>query len=90
MGFSEMEAALKTWKEILVIGKNIERDNRRYHILGMTLADCEAKLYIVAPYSPPEGDRRKRKGPRNHRRMLKAVSYTHLIPGRGYGGGPSL
>lgn len=68
MNFSTLSDCHKEWLDILVIGKTIERDDRKYHIVGMTLSD-EARLYIIEPY-----DRREpinRKGIRNHRRILK-------------------
>ena len=50
MKFSYLENAYRTWDDILVIGKTIERGNKKYHIIGMTLYS-EAKLYIVEPYT---------------------------------------
>ena len=38
MQFSWLEGVSKKWKEILVIGRTIERDGKRYHIVGMTLS----------------------------------------------------
>ena len=58
----------KKWLDILVIGKTIERDGRKYHIIGMTLSD-EAKLYIIEPYDKQEPINIK--GIRSHRRLLK-------------------
>lgn len=69
MDFSVLEGFYKKWNEILVIGKTIEHDNMKYHIIGMTLSD-EACLYIIEPYSEPM-DFSKRKGIRNQRRILK-------------------
>ncbi len=68
MNFSILSDCHKEWQDILVIGKTIERDGRKYHILGMTLSD-EAKLYIIEPYDKQEPIARK--GIRNHRRILK-------------------
>lgn len=68
MNFSELEEFHKKWKDILVIGKTIERDDKRYHIIGMTLSD-EAKLYIIEPYI--EIEHAPKKGVRNQRRLLK-------------------
>ncbi len=68
MNFSILSDCHKKWQDILVIGKTIERDDKKYHILGMTLSD-EAKLYIIEPYVKREPINRK--GPRTHRRMLK-------------------
>ena len=53
MKFQYLEAFHKNWNDILVIGRTIEQDDKRYHIAGMTLAD-ESKLYIIEPYSGPE------------------------------------
>lgn len=81
MKFLYLEDVHKKWRDILVIGKTIERDNRKYHIVGMTLAD-EAKLYIIEPYNEPEDDIHRKKGIYNQRKILKEqreeeVSYLH-------------
>lgn len=68
MNFSNLSDRHMKWQDILVIGKTIERDGKKYHIVGMTLSD-EAKLYIIEPYGRQEPV--KRKGIRNHRRILK-------------------
>ena len=47
-----------------MIGKTIERDGKKYHIVGMTLAD-EAKLYIIEPYSEQECYNHRTKGVHN-------------------------
>lgn len=65
-----LEDVHKMWDDILVIGKTIERDDKKYHIVGMTLAD-EAKMYIIEPYSEPENCRNKIKGVRTQRKILK-------------------
>lgn len=79
MNFSFLEGFHTTWRDILVIGKTMERDNQKYHIVGMTLSD-EAKLYIIEPYTETEPPRKR--GVRNIREMLKAhdtpdTSYLH-------------
>ena len=66
MNYSILSDCHKEWQNILVIGKTIERDDRKYHIVGMTLSD-EANLYIIEPYDKREP--RNRKGIRNHRRI---------------------
>lgn len=68
MNFSTLSDCHKEWQDILVIGKTIERDGWKYHILGMTLSD-EAKLYIIEPYDKREPINRK--GVHNYRRRLK-------------------
>lgn len=68
MNFSILSYCHKKWLDILVIGKTIERDGRKYHIIGMTLSD-EAKLYIIEPYDKQEPINIK--GIRSHRRLLK-------------------
>ena len=70
MDFRTLEEAHQTWQEIRVIGRTIERKGKKYHMVGMTLAD-EAKLYILEPYEESEHGRHRRKGIRNHRRILK-------------------
>ena len=64
MKFQYLEGFHKNWKDILVIGRTIERDDKKYHIVGMTLAD-EANLYIIEPYSEPEYYNHKTKGAHN-------------------------
>lgn len=68
MNLSFLENFHTTWRDILVIGKTIERDNLKYHIVGMTLSD-EAKLYIIEPYIESEPTRQR--GIQNHRKLLK-------------------
>ncbi|MDE6882760.1 MAG: hypothetical protein K2P48_06535 [Lachnospiraceae bacterium] len=68
MNFSILSDCHKKWQDILVIGKTIERDGRKYHLVGMTLSD-EAKLYIIEPYDKQEPAHLK--GIRNHRQILK-------------------
>ena len=35
------------YDEIKVIGKDIEKDEQQYHIIGMTLKDKKASLYVL-------------------------------------------
>ena len=70
MKFLYLEDVCKTWNDILVIGKTIERDNKKFHIVGMTLGE-EAELYIIEPYNEPENDSNRKKGVRNQRKILK-------------------
>ena len=56
MDFRTLEEAHQTWQEIRVIGRTIERKGKKYHMVGMTLAD-EAKLYILEPYEESEHGR---------------------------------
>ncbi|MBD5464014.1 MAG: hypothetical protein HDR24_13330 [Lachnospiraceae bacterium] len=79
MNFSILSYRHKKWLDVLVIGKTIERDGKKYHIIGMTLSD-EAKLYIIEPYDKQELTTRK--GIRSHRQILKeheerSCSYLH-------------
>lgn len=53
MRFSRLESVVKKWKDILVIGRTIERDGKKYHIIGMTMGE-EANLYIIEPYEHQE------------------------------------
>ena len=48
----------------------MNRDNKKYHIVGMTLAD-EAELYIIEPYNESEDHGNRKKGVHNQRRILK-------------------
>ena len=70
MKFLYLENFYKEWRDILVIGKTMERDDRKYHIVGMTLED-EMKLYIIEPYSEPDNNSHIRRGARNQRRIMK-------------------
>ena len=81
MNFALLEDLHQKWRDILVIGKTIERDNKKYHIVGMTLAD-EAKLYIIEPYTESGNSNKPRKGVYSLRRTLreqeqKEYSYLH-------------
>lgn len=53
MKFAYLEGFHRNWNEILVIGRTIDREDKKYHMSGMTLAN-EAKLYIIEPCSEPE------------------------------------
>lgn len=77
MKFLYLEEMHRKWRDVLVIGKTIERDNRKYHIVGMTLAE-EAKLYIIEPYSEPVHERYKRKGVRNQRRIQREQEESEI------------
>lgn len=81
MNFAFLEDFHKKWRDILVIGKTIERDNQKYHIIGMTLAD-EAELYIIEPYMESDNSHKPKKGARSLRRTLREqeqreYSYLH-------------
>ncbi len=73
MNFLILEDLYKKWKEILVIGKTIERNNKKYHLIGMTLSEKEneAKLYIIEPYIEPKQNNQRKKGIYNQRKILK-------------------
>ena len=70
MKFSYLMNFYREWRDILVIGKTIERDDRKYHIIGMTLDDA-ANLYIIEPYSEPKNNSHVKRGVRNQRRIMK-------------------
>ena len=48
MNLSLLESFHTKWQDILVIGKTLEQDGKKYHLMGMTLSD-EAKLYSLNP-----------------------------------------
>ncbi len=78
MNFSLLESFHSNWRDILVIGKTVEQEGKKYHIVGMTSSD-ETKLYIIEPYM--ELKSRNRKGTYSHRRMLKeqeSLQYSYL------------
>lgn len=91
MKFTYIENAHKMLNDILVIGKTIERDNKKFHMIGMTLAD-EARLYIIEPYNEPMNYGSKIMGIRNQRKILKASrandiredTYLHCSEFSGY------
>ncbi len=79
MNFSTLEDLHTKWRDILVIGRTIEQDGRKYHIVGMTLSD-EARLYIIEPYM--ESGHRDGEKARTYRQLLKEherndCSYLH-------------
>lgn len=69
MKFSYLEDAHEQWSDVLAIGRTIERDGKKYHMVGMTLRET-AELYIIEPYEEQE-NRHRRKGMRSQRRLLK-------------------
>lgn len=79
MQFSWLEGVSKKWKDILVIGRTIERDGKKYHIIGMTMEE-EAQLYIIEPY---EEEKRRNPKKKHTQRMIlkeqemKSFSYLH-------------
>lgn len=70
MKFLYLEDVHKIGNDILVIGKTIERDNKKCHIVGMTFSD-KAKLYIIEPYNEPANNSNKKRGVCNQRKILK-------------------
>lgn len=68
MNFAILEDSHMRKRDILVIGRTIEREGQKYHIVGMTLSD-EAKIYILEPCAKPENSQSKRI--QNLRRILK-------------------
>lgn len=53
MNFSSLESFHSKWQDILVIAKTIERNGKKYHIVGITLSN-ETKLYMIEPYMKPK------------------------------------
>lgn len=47
MNFKELQQAEKKYDELMVIGKNIEKQGRIYHIAGMTRHEKQAVLYVL-------------------------------------------
>lgn len=70
LNFLYLEEVYREWNDILVIGKTIEQNNKKIHIIGMTLED-EVKLYIIEPYNEPENCNDRKKGVCNQRKILK-------------------
>lgn len=57
MNFEELQQAEKKYDELMIIGKNIEKQGRIYHIAGMTRCGTQAVLYVLE-----QGDSRKEAG----------------------------
>ncbi len=68
MNFSTLEDSHISWRGILPIGRTVERDGVKCHIVGMTLAE-EARLYIIEPFTEPPA--RESRGARNQRRLYR-------------------
>lgn len=75
MQFSWLEGACNRWDKVLVIGRTFERDGKKYHMIGMTLAE-EACLYLIEPYTEAvQGKRRKNA----NQRFIKASAASFLL-----------
>lgn len=70
MNFAYLDEVHQKWKDVLVIGRTIERENRKYHIIGMTAGE-EMQLYILEPYQECETEQYKRKRVLNRRQLQK-------------------
>lgn len=73
MNFSILDDIQKNWRGIRVIGRTIERDGRRCHILGMTLDDI-ARIYILEPAD--NSSRPSKTKNRSQRLLLKQPDNT--------------
>ncbi len=81
MQLSYLEEIPNEWHKLLVIGRTIERDDKKYHIIGMTIGEC-ANLYILEPFTEPEHSGRRQRAHCNNRARLKQYeerqeSYLH-------------
>lgn len=84
MKFSYLEDIHRQWHDVLVIGRTIEHDDRKYHIIGMTAGD-KVKLHIIEPYTETENYFSGTKGVRSQRKILRGqrerreneVTYMH-------------
>lgn len=84
MKFSYLEDIHKQWHDVLVIGRTIEHDDKKYHIIGMTAGD-DVKLHIIEPYTETENYFSGTKGVRSQRKILREqrerreneVTYMH-------------
>lgn len=70
MNFSLLADCCQKWRDILVLGRTIERDGKQYHIIGMTLAD-EAKLYLLEPNCASTSAQTSPKRSHTRRKMMK-------------------
>jgi len=58
MQFSWLEGVSKKWRGILVIGRTIERDGKKNHIVGMTMEEARSEKEAHAADDPEgTGDR---------------------------------
>ncbi|MDE7307657.1 MAG: hypothetical protein K2N61_03190 [Lachnospiraceae bacterium] len=59
MNFKELQQAEKPYDELMVIGKNIEKQGQLYHIAGMTRCGTQAVLYVLEQESLIKKDKNK-------------------------------
>lgn len=52
MNFEQLEQAGPEYDEIMPIGRDVEKEGKRYHITGMTRRGSEACLYVIEPQEP--------------------------------------
>lgn len=73
MQLSYLQEIPNEWHKLLVIGRTIERDHKKYHLIGMTLGES-ANLYFLEPFSKPDHFqlKQKQRANRSHRAQLKA------------------
>lgn len=77
MQFSYLEEIPNEWHRLLVIGRTIERDHQKYHIVGMSQGK-EVKLYILEPFQEPEHPACKSKGRCNQRKRMKEYEQSDI------------
>lgn len=80
MQLSYLEEIPKELQKVLVIGKTIERDGQRYHIVGMTSGHA-LKLHIIEPYQEKEHSLPGRRRSDRQRSLLKEQTdreFTYL------------
>ena len=81
MQLSYLEGIPSDWQRVLVIGRTVEHNGKKYHIVGMTSGD-KLQLHILEPFEKPEPPARRRKNSGNQRSRLKehnekSLSYLH-------------
>ncbi len=70
MNFSILQDVHKKWRDLRVIGRTAEHNGQKRHIIGMTLEDNTARIYILEPADEPPAPAKKKT--RTHRQSLKA------------------
>ena len=81
MQLSYLEGIPSEWQRVLVIGRTVEHNGKKYHLVGMTSGD-KLQLHILEPFEKPEPPARRRKNSGNQRSRLKehnekSLSYLH-------------
>ncbi len=61
MNFEQLEQARTEYDEIMPVGRDVVKDGKRYHIIGMTRRRAEAFLYVIERQEPIIDERMKKR-----------------------------